>query len=141
MMPVRKPVATNHTGGHRDRARGPDQHVCSNIMRATVRVKVWLELDGTFVIGEGGAEVLTGIATEGSLSRAAARVGWSYRHAWGYLRRAERVLGTSLATALPGKGTARGMQLTPAGVALLEQLRSVSVGVAKVSVAGPERGS
>ena len=124
-MPVRKPVATNHIDGYRERARAPDQHVWSDIHRATVRVKVWLELNGTFVIGEGGVEVLAAIDSTGSLSRAAAHVGWSYRHAWGYLRRAERTLGRSLTTARPGKGSSRGMQLTADGRQLLAHRRSV----------------
>ena len=47
------------------------------------------EVDGQFVIGEGGFDLLNAVSTTGSLTGAAQTVGWSYRHAWGYLRRAD----------------------------------------------------
>ena len=121
-MPVTKPVATNHTATHRQGSTNVDQHVCSNISRMTVKTKRWLELDGQFVIGECGADVLAGIATHGSLAGAALSAGWSYRHAWGYVRRAERVLGTPLVERVAGKGSARGMRLTSAAHQLLARV-------------------
>jgi molybdate transport repressor ModE-like protein len=69
-------------------------------------------VNGEFAIGEGGGELLRAVAAEGSLASGARRVGWSYRHAWGYVRRAEAVLGVSLLLAKSGKGKARGMLLT-----------------------------
>jgi molybdate transport repressor ModE-like protein len=44
----------------------------------------------------------------------ASRVGWSYRHAWGYIRRAESVLAVSLVATRPGKGPNRGAVITDA---------------------------
>lgn len=92
----------------------------------TLRRKLWIELDGRFAIGEGGAELLREVERRGSLAEAARRVGWSYRHAWGYLRRAESVLGVSLMLTRPGKGSARGTVITRAAReivgALLPQL-------------------
>ena len=87
-----------------------------------MRTKVWLELRGQFVIGDGGLQLLLGIVERGSLAGAAQRIGWSYRHAWGYLRRAEAVLGTRLMASRSGKGGARGTVLTPAGQALVDRL-------------------
>lgn len=83
---------------------------------------MWLQLDGGFVIGEGGLDLLSAIAVHRSLRRAAQDVGWSYRHAWGYLRRAERALGGSLTRPLQGKGSARGMALSNAGERLMERM-------------------
>jgi molybdate transport system regulatory protein len=80
----------------------------------TLRRKLWIELDGRFAIGEGGAELLREVDRQGSLAAAARRVGWSYRHAWGYLRRAESVLGVSLVATKPGKGSGRGTVITGA---------------------------
>lgn len=91
-------------------------------MRAEIRTKVWLQLDGAFVIGEGGLELLTAIVVHRSLRRAAQEIGWSYRHAWGYLRRAERALGGALTHPLIGKGAARGMTLSDSGERLRERL-------------------
>lgn len=62
------------------------------------------------------------IAETGSLSRGAQKVGWSYRHAWGYLRRAEGVLGTPLVAVRHGKGVSRGARLTDAAFALAQTL-------------------
>lgn len=85
------------------------------------RTKSWLEVDGRFAIGEGGFELLDSIGARGSLVEAAKEVGWSYRHAWGYLRRAESVLGVPLTERRAGKGRRRGLDLTGAATALLRQ--------------------
>ena len=82
------------------------------IATLTLRRKHWIELDGRFVIGEGGAELLQAVERWGSLAEGARQIGWSYRHAWGYLRRAEEVLGVSLVATKAGKGAARGTVLT-----------------------------
>jgi molybdate transport system regulatory protein len=94
-------------------------------MAAAVKTKVWLELGGRFIIGDGGLQLLLGIVRTGSLAAASKSIGWSYRHAWGYLRRAEEVLGSSLTTARPGRGTSRGTELTDLGQQALERLFSV----------------
>jgi molybdate transport system regulatory protein len=95
----------------RARRRQPVQPCIGTL---TLRHKVWIELDGRFAIGEGGAALLRDIELEGSLAQGARRVGWSYRHAWGYIRRAESVLGTPLLSTRSGKGSARGAVLTDA---------------------------
>jgi molybdate transport system regulatory protein len=100
-----------------------DQRVRSCIAGVVVRSKRWLEVDGRFAIGEGGGELLAAIAEEGSLARAARRVGWSYRHAWGYMRRAEEVLGVPLLSPKAGKGSSRGMRITDQAKSVLETLR------------------
>lgn len=93
-----------------------------SIIAAQVKTKVWLELGGAFFIGDGGIHLLGGIARHGSLARTVREIGWSYRHAWGYLRRAERALRTSIVRNRPGRGSARGMELTATGHLLLERL-------------------
>jgi len=118
--PPRAEVRTDATGG-----RAYRQTARLDIERLRVRTKVWLESRGRFVIGEGGLHLLLGIARRGSLAAAARRIGWSYRHAWGYLRQAETVLGLALTTPSPGKGAARGTRLTPDGQLLLDALLRV----------------
>ena len=88
-----------------------------------VRTKVWLEANGHFVMGEGALELFEGLEREGSLTSAAATIGWSYRHAWGYVRRAERILAVRLTSGVPGKGRNRGTTLTPAARELMALLR------------------
>ena len=88
----------------------------------TVKTKVWMERDGRFIVGDGGLKLLLGVLEQGSLRGAATAIGWSYRHAWGYLKQAEAALGAALTTARPGKGASRGMALTETGRLVLERL-------------------
>ena len=106
--------------------RAPRQRVPPCIIDATVRSKVWLEIRGEFAIGQGGIELLAHVARQGSLARAARDVGWSYRHAWGYVRHAESVLGLRLLSTKSGKGVARGMALTPAAEQLVNWFDGVN---------------
>jgi molybdate transport system regulatory protein len=106
----------------RDGAVTGGQHVQPNMIPVAVRTKVWLEVQGHFVMGEGALELLEGLERDSSLTGAAAKIGWSYRHAWGYVRRAERALGVRLTSSIPGKGRLRGTTLTPEARALLALL-------------------
>ena len=82
---------------------------CSeSIIAAQVKTKVWLELGGEFMMGDGGLHLLQGIVQHGSLAQAVREIGWSYRHAWGYLRRAETALKTPVVRSRPGRGSAGG---------------------------------
>ena len=87
---------------------GPDARDAVALPDTAVKTKVWLERDGRFVIGDGGLRLLLGILEHGSLLAAARQIRWSYRHAWGYLRRAEAALGMPLTEPRPGKGASRG---------------------------------
>jgi molybdate transport system regulatory protein len=126
MVPARTSVKTTIMTRHRAHHAGRDQPVRRNISGLSVRTKVWLERDGRFVIGEGGRELLDAIATLGSLRAGADRIGWSYRHAWGYLRNAERITGVRLTRPIPGKGRTRGTALTTSGETLRRLLLSLS---------------
>jgi molybdate transport system regulatory protein len=101
------------------------QNAPESIIAAQVRTKVWLELGGDFFAGDGGIHLLGGILRHGSLAQTVREIGWSYRHAWGYLRRAERALGTPIVRNRAGRGAARGMELTETGHLLLERLRAL----------------
>ena len=92
-----------------------DQHAQPCIVDVQVRTKCWLEINGNFAIGEHGFELLRAIRRHRSLASAALAIGWSYRHAWDYVRRAEAVFGSRLVTLRAGKGRARGMALSPFG--------------------------
>jgi len=96
------------------------QHV-----RPNIQGKLWLNVDGRFALGEGGASLLAAVGARGSLAEAAREIGWSYRHAWGYVRRAESVLGRALTTTRSGKGASRGTALTSTGHRVIAQLLDV----------------
>jgi molybdate transport system regulatory protein len=92
-----------------------DQHARPCILNVQVRTKSWLEIDGRFAMGPHGFELLTAIQRHHSLTRAARAVGWSYRHAWDYIRQAEKAFGAPMVSTRAGKGQARGSALTPLG--------------------------
>lgn len=98
----------------------PSQHVRSRIGRLSIRTKVWFEIDGEFVIGEHGLNLLEAIAREGSLAGAARAMGWSYRHAWGYIRRAESRLSEPLLIQRAGRGRSKGANLSPLALQVLK---------------------
>jgi molybdate transport system regulatory protein len=99
-----------------------DTRVAAGLPETSVKTKVWLERDGRFVVGDGGLRLLLSILEHGSLLAAARQIRWSYRHAWGYLRRAEAALGMPLTEPRPGKGASRGTMLTEAGRLVIERL-------------------
>jgi molybdate transport system regulatory protein len=107
------------------RSAAPDAPGAAGLPETSVKTKVWLEHDGRFVLGDGGLRLLLGILEHGSLLAAARQIRWSYRHAWGYLRRAEAALGMPLTEPRPGKGASRGTVLTEAGRLVIERLAEI----------------
>ena len=69
---------------NRPKTLSSDQTVPRNIPGVRVRAKTWLEREGRFALGEGGADLLGAIASRGLTLRSCSCRGWSYRHAWGY---------------------------------------------------------
>jgi len=86
-----------------------------------VRVKIWLERNGIPVVGEGRAALLRLIDERGSLKRAAAELGMSYRHAWGLVRKIEGALGIKVVSTRRGGASGGETRLTPDGRALLQE--------------------
>jgi molybdate transport repressor ModE-like protein len=77
------------------------------------RIKVWLERDGRYAFGLGVAEILQAVERAGSIKQAAGDLGKSYRHVWGRLKQAERVLGRPLVEARVGGQGSQRSSLTP----------------------------
>jgi len=124
--------------GTRPREARQNVQLCPVLLE--LRTKVWLECNGVFVIGDGGMRLLEEIDSRGSLLAAARQLGWSYRHAWQYLRRAEGVFGRPLVIPRPGKGARRGTELTAEGKYLLGLLRAARRRVDRsVGASGPTR--
>ena len=77
------------------------------------------DLPGAF--GGGCAALLEGVADEGSLNRAAKRMGMAYSKAWRIVREAEAHLDCELLT----RDGARGSRLTPEGERALKGYRDL----------------
>jgi molybdate transport system regulatory protein len=84
--------------------------------------KIWIEHEGKPILGKGGAEILREIEAQRSLSRAAEKLGMSYRYLWSYLQRIQNALGENVVeTYKGGKTGGGGAMLTEVGKALLDE--------------------
>ncbi len=88
--------------------------------------KIWIEHKGKPVLGKGGAQILEQIEKEKSISKAAEKLGMSYRYVWSYLKKIERTLEeTVVETYRGGKSGGGGARLTKLGKSLLDEYRRV----------------
>ena len=85
----------------------------------TARARVWLELNGLPVFGDGRARLLEAVQRTGSIKGAAGEMGMSYRYAWGHLNHVEKRLGCKLI-----ERHASGSRLTPDGLKLIQTFRA-----------------
>jgi molybdate transport system regulatory protein len=84
--------------------------------------KIWIEYQGKPILGRGGAEILQEIETQQSLSKAAEKLGMSYRYVWNYIQKIHKALGeTVVETHKGGKSGGGGAKLTETGKSLLEE--------------------
>jgi molybdate transport system regulatory protein len=74
-------------------------------------------------LGDGRARLLELIDELGSIRQAVARLGMSYRAAWGYLGELEAAAGIRIIDRRPGRGERAGARLTPDGRALIARYR------------------
>jgi len=51
-------------------------------MKYTIKSRIWIEVDGEILLGEGRVRLLKAISETGSLSKAAKNLGMSYKKAW-----------------------------------------------------------
>ncbi len=94
-----------------------------------VKSKVWLELGGRAVFGDGKLLWLETIRRTGSLRAAAEKLGMSYRGLWGRLREMERRLGLPLLHRRAGGRGGGGVALTEDALALMERYRRFRKGI------------
>lgn len=69
------------------------------------RTKIWIEKDGVPVFGDGRCELLKAIGFEGSLNKAAKKLGMSYRQAWGEVNLMEERFNVKLVERRTGRQT------------------------------------
>jgi molybdate transport repressor ModE-like protein len=75
------------------------------MFEVTIEARWTLRLDGGPALPERTIALLLAVAEHGSLLRACAEVGISYRHAWALIREGEALLGMSLLQMERGKGS------------------------------------
>jgi len=95
--------------------------------------KVWLEYKGQPLLGRGGAEILEAIRREESISKAAKKIGMSYRYVWNYLAKMEKILKEPIVkTYKGGRAGGGGARLTELGKSLLKEYKRVEDYVGEV---------
>ncbi len=92
----------------------------------TSSCKIWIEYKGKPLIGKGGAQILEQIEKAESISKAAEKLGMSYRYVWSYLQKIEKSIEEPIIeTYRGGKSGGGGAKLTKLGKSLLEEYRHV----------------
>jgi len=88
--------------------------------------KVWIEYNGTPVLGKGGAEILKAIAADQSILKAAEKLGMSYRYVWNYLQKIQKAIESPVVVTFKGgKSGGGGARLTELGRSLIEEYQRV----------------
>jgi molybdate transport system regulatory protein len=77
------------------------------------RHKVWLTLDGSFLMGPNYLRFLRAVDETGTIREAGKVVGWSYRTCLNHVRRMEGILGTRVLETARGGRTGGGARLSP----------------------------
>ena len=84
--------------------------------------KIWIEHQGKPILGKGGAEILKEIGAQQSLTKAAEKLGMSYRYVWNYVQKIHKALDEKVVeTYKGGKTGGGGARLTDVGKALLDE--------------------
>src|SRR5665647_1837363 len=90
-----------------------------------VRSKIWLEMDGEPVFGQGREDLLRLVRRTGSINAAAKEMGIPYRKAWTYIDAMERRMGFPLVSRRKGGAGGGVSTLTPQAILLLEKFHAL----------------
>ena len=90
-------------------------------IRAVQRLHLWLETGDGMMLGLGRIQLLELVEELGSLNKAAAAMGMSYRAAWGRMKQTETVIGQPL---VERSGPKKGFRLTPLGHDIVQLFRT-----------------
>lgn len=94
-----------------------------------IKSKIWLEKKGYLVFGIGKAEILRRVQETGSINKAAKQLNMSYRHAWSYIKSAEKRLGKSLVICTKGGANGGSTRLTPYAQILIKKFFALELRV------------
>ena len=94
-------------------------------MALEIKFKVWIEKDGEVVFSSAREQLLKEIEREGSINKAAKKIGISYKKAWLLIKHMEERLGYPILEKKRGGVAGGGSKLTEAGKELLENYEKV----------------
>ncbi len=90
-----------------------------------IRCKVWFEVEGKALIGNGRERLLMAIDEHGSLNAAAKKLGIAYRKAWAQVQEMERIAPFPLFVRRTGGNSGGSTELTLQARILLDQFQQV----------------
>ncbi|MEZ4795679.1 MAG: LysR family transcriptional regulator [Flavobacteriaceae bacterium] len=91
-----------------------------------IKSRIWIEADGSILLGEGRVQLLKAIDEEGSLSKAAKSLGMSYKKAWSLIDAVNsRAKKPVIITSVGGKGGG-GAQLTTYGKTMVNAFENIN---------------
>ncbi len=89
-----------------------------------IKIKCWVEDEGEKFYGPGPNELLKRIQKEGSLSRAATKMGMSYKKAWELVQRLNQHADVPLVILKKGGQHGGGAEITPQGLEIIREFES-----------------
>ena len=94
-----------------------------------IKSKLWIEVDGEPVFGQGRRFLLQAIDKYGSINQAAKEINISYRKAWGYIKAMEERLGIKLVERQAGGKNGGGALLTEDAREFLKKYEQMEDGI------------
>lgn len=95
------------------------------ISEIKVENRIWIEKDGFPFVGSGRVTLLELIHETGSMSKAAKKLGMSYKKAWELVKSMNSQADKELVIKATGGKNGGGTQLTPTGLSIIKQFREL----------------
>ncbi len=95
-------------------------------MNYKIKSRIWIELDGKVLLGEGRVRLLKTINETGSLSKAAKKLKISYKKAWTLVDAVNKTAIEPIVSTNIGGKNGGGTQLTPYGEKMIETFELIT---------------
>ena len=89
-------------------------------MEYKIKSRIWIEVDGEILLGEGRVSLLKAIEKTGSLSKASKSLGMSYKKAWSLIDAVNSRAKSPVCNTTIGGTKGGGTQITAYGKSLIE---------------------
>ena len=98
--------------------------------RLYVKTKTWIENnEGELLFGKGKTEILELIEAEGSISKAAEKIGMNYKKAWTHIKILQRNINDTMVQTKQGGGEDAGTTLTPVAREFMDNYRKLQADI------------
>ena len=95
-------------------------------MKYKIKSRIWIEVDGQILLGEGRVTLLKAIEETGSLSKAAKKLGMSYKKAWSLMDTVNTRAAKPICVKSIGGKSGGGTALTSYGKLLIETFDTIN---------------